>query len=154
MNCECCITYNAPDLMDGGVTAARTEEEAEPDLRVDYEAMWWKAEGEREKAEENVRAREEMIDRLDALVAAEHRATRAEAQAAIRGRAVAIYQARAREAEAQSAAWAKQYEHDMGQENRRADEAEARIKAAQDVLNRHAHYGLVEVDDISHALDG
>src|SRR5699024_9131931 len=37
---------------------------------------------------------------LDRLAAAEHRATRAEAQSAIRGRAVAIYQQRAREAEA------------------------------------------------------
>lgn len=54
------------DLMDGGVTAALIDQEAEPDLRVDYEAMWWKAESEREKAEENVRAREEMINRLDA----------------------------------------------------------------------------------------
>src|SRR5699024_12815592 len=37
---------------------------------------------------------------LDRLAAAEHRATRAEAQSAIRGRAVAIYQQRARQAEA------------------------------------------------------
>lgn len=28
-NCNCCITYNAPDLMGGGVTAALVEEEAE-----------------------------------------------------------------------------------------------------------------------------
>lgn len=40
---------------------------------------------------------------LDQLAAAEHRATRAEAQAAIRGRAVAVYQQRAREAEARIA---------------------------------------------------
>ena len=37
----------------------------------------------------------------EALAAAEHRATRAEAQSAIRGRAVAIYQQRARQAEAE-----------------------------------------------------
>ena len=37
---------------------------------------------------------------LDALAAAEHRATRAEAQSAIRGRAVVMYRDRAREAEA------------------------------------------------------
>ena len=36
----------------------------------------------------------------EALAAAEHRATRAEAQSAIRGRAVVIYRERAREAEA------------------------------------------------------
>src|SRR5699024_8075936 len=37
---------------------------------------------------------------LDGLAAAEHRATRAEAQSDIRGRAVAVYRERAREAEA------------------------------------------------------
>lgn len=37
---------------------------------------------------------------LDLLAAAEHRATRAEAQSAIRGRAVVMYRERAREAEA------------------------------------------------------
>jgi len=37
----------------------------------------------------------------EALAAAEHRATRAEAQSAIRGRAVVIYRERAREAEAE-----------------------------------------------------
>src|SRR5699024_1450493 len=38
---------------------------------------------------------------LDRLAAAEHRATRAEAQSAVRGRAVTIYRDRAREAEAE-----------------------------------------------------
>ena len=42
---------------------------------------------------------------LDALAAAEHRATRAEAQSAIRGRAVVIYRERAREAEAERDEW-------------------------------------------------
>ena len=42
---------------------------------------------------------------LDALAAAEHRATRAEAQSAIRGRAVVIYRERAREAEASRDEW-------------------------------------------------
>src|SRR5699024_3700687 len=42
---------------------------------------------------------------LDRLAAAEHRAARAEAQSAIRGRAVAIYQQRAREAEAERGEW-------------------------------------------------
>ena len=41
----------------------------------------------------------------EALAAAEHRATRAEAQAAIRGRAVVIYRERAREAEAERDEW-------------------------------------------------
>ena len=43
---------------------------------------------------------DEVLKLLDLLAAAEHRATRAEAQAAIRGRAVVIYRERAREAEA------------------------------------------------------
>lgn len=34
------------------------------------------------------------------------------------------------------------------------DQADARIKAVRDELDRHAHYGLVEVDDIRRALDG
>ena len=41
----------------------------------------------------------------EALAAAEHRATRAEAQSAIRGRAVVIYRERAREAEAERDEW-------------------------------------------------
>lgn len=68
-------------------------------------------------------------DELAAKVAAaEHRATRAEAQSAIRGRAVAIYQQRARE-------------------------AEARIKAVEDVLDHHPYGGPGQEDAIRRALD-
>lgn len=42
----------------------------------------------------------DLLALLDALATAEHRATRAEAQSAIRGRAVVMYRERAREAEA------------------------------------------------------
>ena len=42
---------------------------------------------------------------IAALTAAEHRATRAEAQSAIRGRAVVIYRERARQAEAERDEW-------------------------------------------------
>lgn len=94
---------------------------------------------------------------LDLLAAAEHRATRAGAQADVRGRAVAIYQQRAREAEAQNKAWAQQYDYDMGQEVSRAEEAEARIKAVRDALDDHGKPtdrigGLP--DAIRRALDG
>src|SRR5699024_8867441 len=69
---------------------------------------------------------------LDRLAAAEHRATRAEAQAAIRGRAVAIYQQRAREAEAERD-WnlrsSRSAKKGRIEANARADRAEARIKA-------------------------
>lgn len=41
-----------------------------------------------------------VLSLLDALATAEHRATRAEAQSAIRGRAVVVYRERAQEAEA------------------------------------------------------
>lgn len=44
---------------------------------------------------------DEVLKLLDLLAAAEHRATRAEAQSAVRGRAVVIYRERAREAEAE-----------------------------------------------------
>ena len=66
---------------------------------------------------------------LDALDAAEHRATRAEAQS------------EARRID-------NEYWKDL------ARRRTAQIKAAQDVLDRHAHYGLVEADDIRRALDG
>ena len=65
---------------------------------------------------------------LDALSAAEHRATRAEARAEVRGRAVAIYRKRAEEAEV-AARWAhdRAYKADLSweDEKRRADQAEA-----------------------------
>ena len=102
---------------------------------------------------------DEVLKLLDLLAAAEHRATRAEAQAAIRGRAVVIYRERAREAEARITAWEKQYDHDLTQADLIADQAEAqiaeekrlrmkataaatkaeaRIKAVQDVLDQPA----------------
>ena len=71
---------------------------------------------------------------LDALAAAEHRATRAEAQSAVRGRAVVVYRERAREAEARITAWEKQYDHDLAQADLIADQAEARVRdLAQEV---------------------
>ena len=64
----------------------------------------------------------------EALAAAEHRATRAEARAEVRGRAVAIYRKRAEEAEV-AARWAhdRAYKADLSweDEKRRADQAEA-----------------------------
>ena len=69
-----------------------------------------------------------VVHALSALTAAEHRATRAEAQSAIRGRAVVIYRKRAEEAEV-AARWAhdRAYKADLSweDEKRRADQAEA-----------------------------
>src|SRR5699024_859902 len=69
---------------------------------------------------------------LDRLAAAEHRATRAEAQSAIRGRAVAIYQRRARAAEEEAREWRSEAEwlhkiesDDLKEADLRAIEAEA-----------------------------
>ena len=101
---------------------------------------------------------DEVLKLLDLLAAAEHRATRAEAQAAIRGRAVVIYRERAREAEARIEAWERQYDHDLAQADLIADQAEARIKAVEDVLSKHEsilgdNLG-VPVERIRRALDG
>ena len=142
---------------------------------------------------------------LDALAAAEHRATRAEARAAIRGRAVVIYRERARqaeadrdwnlrssrqakegrikasaradeaeariveekrlrmevvaavtEAEARIKAWAQQYDYDMCLESDRADAAEARIKAVQDLIDQADTAGdwTVTCSRLQWAIDG
>ena len=80
---------------------------------------------------------DEWLDRFlarvkrDALAAAEHRATRAEAQSDIRGRAVVIYRARARE-------------------------AEARIKAVQDLIDQADTAGdwTVTCSRLQWAIDG
>ena len=73
---------------------------------------------------------------LDRLAAAEHRATRAEAQSAIRGRAVVMYRERAREAEAEvkRLSWkcghlADKYDTDTEELRQEVDQAEERIKA-------------------------
>ena len=101
---------------------------------------------------------DEVLKLLDLLAAAEHRATRAEAQSAVRGRAVVIYRERAREAEARIEAWEKQYAHDLAQADLIADQAEARIKAVRDVLDQHESIlgdSLgVPVERIRRALEG
>ena len=102
---------------------------------------------------------------LDRLAAAEHRATRAEAQSAIRGRAVVIYRERARQAEAErdcrrrenaelrdELVATQEYGAKLAHGK---DEAEARIKAVRDALS-FADMGetLVTRSRIRRALDG
>ena len=83
---------------------------------------------------------------LARLQAAEHRATRAEAQSAIRGRAVVIYRERAREAEAErdcrrrenaelrdELVATQEYGAKLAHGK---DEAEARIEAVQDLIDQ------------------
>ena len=74
---------------------------------------------------------DEVLKLLDLLAAAEYRATRAEAQSAVRGRAVVIYRERARE-------------------------AETRIKAVEDVIDTRTAAGqdTVRAELIRRALDG
>ena len=62
------------------------------------------------------------------------------------------------QAEARIEAWEKQYDHDLAQADLIADQAEARIKAVQGVLDQHEsilgdNLG-VPVDRIRRALDG
>ena len=76
---------------------------------------------------------------LDRLAAAEHRAARAEAQSAIRGRAVAIYQQRAREAEAERDGWRQTALDERGAALDALEQIkarDARIKAVQDLIDQ------------------
>ena len=70
----------------------------------------------------------------DALAAAEHRATRAEAQSAIRGRAVVIYRERAREAEAERDEWRQTALDERGAALDTLEQIKARDKRIQAVL--------------------
>ena len=70
---------------------------------IDIEALRREAQQSEDRRLYTMRIKPQaMLDFLDLLAAAEHRATRAEAQSAIRGRAVVIYRERAREAEAEA----------------------------------------------------
>ena len=83
---------------------------------------------------------DEVLKLLDLLAAAEHRATRAEAQSAVRGRAVVIYRERAREAEARVRDLAQEVKDERGaclDQMEQVRIRDARIKAVQDVLSRH-----------------
>src|SRR5699024_1149061 len=67
----------------------------------------------------------------EALAAAEHRATRAEAQSAIRGRAVVIYRERAREAEAERDRWHSMWRQ-RGVKHLAAEKRATRAEAERD----------------------
>src|SRR5699024_10258066 len=71
------------------------------DHPIDTEALRREALGQLGRVAADPRWPGRVLSLLDLLADAEHRATRAEAQSAIRGRAVAIYQQRARQAEAE-----------------------------------------------------
>ena len=132
--------WHDSDDMDGGVTAALIEKEAEEPPSVDYEAMWWDAERRAEKAEKE-RDRWHSMWRQRGIkhLAAKKRATRAEARADIRGRAVAIYQQRAREAEAERDEWRQTALDERGAALDTLEQIkarDARIKAVQDLIDQ------------------
>ncbi|HEX7349610.1 hypothetical protein [Brachybacterium sp.] len=107
----------------------------------------------------------------EVLARAEHRAARAEAQSAIRGRAVAIHRKRTQEAEADGEKRGDLILRALATSDtwqKRAKSAEARIKAVRDMLDRpaddtegmdsiSAHYANgyeIALQDIRRALDG
>lgn len=119
------------------------------------------AEHERDQAVGTALTAQQALDQM------EHRATRAEAQSAIRGRAVAIYQDRARTAEARLAGWMEHWNATARtgavdevaailEANARADRAEARIKAVQDLIDQADTAGdwTVICTHLQWAIDG
>ena len=160
--------WHDSDDMDGGVAAALIEKEAEESPSVDYEAMWWDAERRAEKAEaERDRWHSMWRQRGIKHLAAEKRATRAEAQADIRGCAVVVYRERAREAEQrewQGEATIRRQERyieelesvDAVGLKARAQRAEARIKAVQDLIDQADTAGdwTVTCSRLQWAIDG
>lgn len=100
---------------------------------------------------------------LDQLDRAEHRIARLEAQTHIRRRAVAIYQARARDAEARVRDLTQEVRDERGAARDQMEQVrirDARIKAVEDALDAYAYTGIctgqerVAVSDIRRALEG
>ena len=81
---------------------------------------------------------------LDRLAAAEHRATRAEAQSAIRGRAVVVYRERARQAEAERDRWHSMWRQ-RGVKHLAAEKRATRAEAERDEWRQTALDALEQV---------
>src|SRR5699024_690513 len=129
------------------------------DHPIDTEALRREALGQLGLAAMDPRWPGRVLSLLDALAAAEHRATRAEAQSAVRGRAVAIYRDRAREAEAERDEWREasvKLAASSNQANADLYEAEARIKAVQDLIDQADTAGdwTVTCSRLQWAIDG
>ena len=96
---------------------------------------------------------------LDLLAAAEARATRAEAQSDIRGRAVAIYQQRARDAESERDEWRQTALDERGAALDALEQIKARdrrIQAVQHLVDQADHAGdwTVTCSRLQWAIDG
>ena len=94
----------------------------------------------------------------EALAAAEHRATRAEAQAAIRGRAVVIYRERARQAEAERDEWRQTALDERGAALDLLEQIKVRdrrIQAVQHLVDQADHAGnwTVTCTHLQRAID-
>src|SRR5699024_4669971 len=95
----------------------------------------------------------------EALAAAEHRATRAEAQSAIRGRAVVIYRERARQAEAERDEWRQTALDERGAALDLLEQIKARdkrIQAVQHLIDQADTAGdwTVTCSRLQWAIDG
>ena len=95
---------------------------------------------------------------LDRLAAAEHRATRAEAQSAIRGRAVVIYRERARQAEAERDEWRQTALDERGAALDALEQIKVRdkrIQAVQHLVDQADHAGnwTVTCTHLQRAID-
>ena len=95
----------------------------------------------------------------EALAAAEHRATRAEAQSAIRGRAVVIYRERARQAEAERDEWRQTALDERGATLDLLEQIKVRdrrIQAVQHLVDQADHAGnwTVTCTHLQRAIDG
>ena len=94
----------------------------------------------------------------EALAAAEHRATRAEAQSAIRGRAVVIYRERARQAEAERDEWRQTALDERGAALDLLEQIKVRdrrIQAVQHLVDQADHAGnwTVTCTHLQRAID-
>ena len=95
----------------------------------------------------------------EALAAAEHRATRAEDQSAIRGRAVVIYRERARQAEAELDEWRETALDERGAALDLLEQIKVRdkrIQAVQHLVDQADHAGnwTVTCTHLQRAIDG
>ena len=97
---------------------------------------------------------DEAVDGLwAALAAAEHRATRAEAQSAIRGRAVVMYRERARQAEAERDEWRQTALDERAAALDALEQIKVRDARAADIWDEGWEQGMAYVVGMEHGTD-
>ena len=125
---------------------------------IDTEALRREALGQLGRIAADPRWPGRVLSLLDLLGAAEHRATRAEAQSAIRGRAVLIYQQRARQAEAERDEWRQTALDERGATLDLLEQIKVRdkrIQAVQHLVDQADHAGdwTVTCSRLQRAID-